>query len=43
VRTSSSTTRRIDLHELLALVDRGCPPEFALSIVCPFDEDGRKV
>jgi hypothetical protein len=26
-----------DLHELLALVDRGCPPELAVRIVAPLD------
>ncbi len=35
--------RRIDLHELLELVDRGCPPELAARILAPLDEpqDGR--
>lgn len=26
---------RLDLHELLQLVDRGCPPELAVRIVDP--------
>ena len=26
---------RIDLHDLLELVDRGCPPELAARIVAP--------
>jgi hypothetical protein len=26
---------RFDLHELLQLVDRGCPPELAVRIVSP--------
>ena len=26
---------RVDLHALLELVDRGCPPELALRIVAP--------
>ena len=26
---------RIDLHDLLELVDRGCPPELATRIVAP--------
>ena len=29
---------RIDLHELLALVDRGCPPDLAARILAPLDE-----
>lgn len=28
---------RIDLHELLVLVDRDCPPELAARIVAPLD------
>jgi hypothetical protein len=31
----------VDLHELLELVDRGCPPHLAARIVAPLDE-GRK-
>ena len=27
----------IDLHELLVLVDRGCPPELAARILAPLD------
>ena len=27
----------IDLHELLVLCDRGCPPELAARIVAPID------
>jgi hypothetical protein len=30
----------IDLHELLELVDRGCPPDLAARIIAPVD-DGR--
>jgi hypothetical protein len=30
--------RRVDLHELLGLVDRGCPPELAARILAPLDE-----
>ena len=26
---------RVDLHDLLELVDRGCPPELAARIVAP--------
>ena len=29
---------RYDLHALLELVDRGCPPELAERIVAPLDE-----
>ena len=29
----------IDLHELLVLVDRGCPPELAARILAPLDEE----
>ena len=32
-------TDRIDLHRLLSLVDRGCPPELAARILAPIDED----
>ena len=27
----------VDLHELLVLLDRGCPPELAARIVAPID------
>jgi hypothetical protein len=27
----------VDLHELLVLLDRGCPPELAARIVAPLD------
>lgn len=30
---------RIDLHALLELVDRGCPPELAARIMAPLDPD----
>jgi hypothetical protein len=29
--------RRADLHALLALVDRGCPPHLAARILAPLD------
>jgi len=29
---------RIDLHELLNLIDRGCPPELAARILAPLDD-----
>jgi hypothetical protein len=31
---------RIDLHALLELVERGCPPSLAARILDPFDGDG---
>ena len=30
-----------DLHALLELVDRGCPPELAARIVAPLDDGSR--
>jgi hypothetical protein len=30
-----------DLHALLELVDRGCPPELAVRILAPLDEEPR--
>lgn len=30
--------QRVDLHALLQLVDRGCPPELAARILSPLDE-----
>ncbi len=29
----------VDLHELLILLDRGCPPELAARILAPLDAD----
>ena len=31
----------VDLHALLELVDRGCPPELAARILAPLDEERR--
>ena len=31
----------VDLHALLELVDRGCPPELAARILAPLDEGRR--
>ena len=31
----------VDLHALLELVDRGCPPELAARILAPLDKEGR--
>ena len=30
--------QRIDLHSVLVLIDRGCPPALAARIVAPLDE-----
>jgi hypothetical protein len=32
-------TDGMDLHKLLELVDRGCPPHLAARILAPLDED----
>jgi hypothetical protein len=32
---------RIDLHAVLELIDRGCPPPLAARIVAPLDDDPR--
>ena len=31
--------RQVDLHELLELVDRGCPPHLAARILAPLEQD----
>jgi hypothetical protein len=31
----------VDLHALLELTDRGCPPELAARILAPLDDHGR--
>ena len=30
--------RRFDLHAVLELIDRGCPPELAARILAPLDD-----
>ena len=30
---------RVDIHALLELVDRGCPPDLAARILAPLDSD----
>jgi hypothetical protein len=30
--------RRVDLHALIELVERGCPPHLAVRIVAPLDD-----
>jgi hypothetical protein len=32
---------RIDLHTVLELIDRGCPPVLAARILAPLDDDSR--
>ena len=32
----------IDLHALIELVERGCPPELAARILAPFDHERRQ-
>jgi hypothetical protein len=34
--------RRMDLHALLALVERGCPPTLAARILAPVEGDGAR-
>jgi hypothetical protein len=31
--------REVDLHELLELVDRGCPPHLATRILAPLEQE----
>jgi hypothetical protein len=33
-----ASDRRYDLHELLELIDRGCPPELAARILAPLED-----
>lgn len=33
-----ASDRRFDLHAVLELIDRGCPPELAARILAPFDD-----
>jgi hypothetical protein len=35
-----ASSARVDLHELLDLLDRGCPPHLAARILAPIDEPG---
>jgi hypothetical protein len=34
--------RRMDLHALLQLVERGCPPALAARILAPLDDGDRR-
>lgn len=38
VAAELANDRRYDLHALIELVERGCPPELALRILAPLDE-----
>jgi hypothetical protein len=40
VAASLAADRRADLHALLDLVDRDCPPHLAARILAPLDEAG---
>ncbi len=33
---------RYDLHELLGLIDRGCPADLAARILAPLDDEGEE-
>ena len=35
-------SERLDLHRLLELVDRGCPPHLAARILAPLEEEPRQ-
>lgn len=35
-----SRDRRFDLHALIELVERGCPPELAVRIEAPLEDEG---
>ena len=37
---SMATERAIDLHALIELVERGCPPRLAVRILAPLDPEG---
>jgi hypothetical protein len=39
VAESFAADRRVDLHALLDLVDRGCPPHLAARILAPLDQE----
>jgi hypothetical protein len=38
VLADALASQRVDLHELLQLVDAGCPPELAARILSPVDD-----
>jgi hypothetical protein len=37
-----SRERGVDLHALIGLVERGCPPSLAARILAPLDDQGRE-
>ena len=37
---SIATERAIDMHAVIELVERGCPPPLAVRILAPLDPDG---
>jgi hypothetical protein len=38
---SVAADRAMDLHALIELVERGCPPKLAVRILAPLDREGR--
>jgi hypothetical protein len=38
---SLAADRAMDLHALIELVERGCPPELAARILAPLDREGK--
>ena len=36
--TELAVDRRMDIHALLSLIDRGCPPALAARILAPLEE-----
>jgi hypothetical protein len=40
--TELAADRRVDLHPLLELIDRGCPPELAARILSPDGPSARR-
>jgi hypothetical protein len=41
VAAALARDRGVDLHAVLALIDRGCPPELAARILAPLDDRAR--
>ena len=37
--TAVAADRSLDLHALIELVDRGCPPELAVRILAPLEDE----
>jgi hypothetical protein len=38
---SVAVDRAMDLHALIELVERGCPPKLAARILAPLDREGK--